>query len=146
MVRCEEDMGAEYVRSHIKFFAGDAMELLDHDASKPQGIGHFDACAICFTLELFTDAEIVMLLRKVRARLEQKSGRIVVVSMSSSVRSRCAMSCYSLSRSCCPSIVDCRPIELRELIMQSQCFDIVQHEVLPMYGLAVEIVVGRVRR
>jgi hypothetical protein len=40
----------------------------------------------------------------------------------------------------CPCVVDCRPIDVAKLVKEVKTLEIVQHEILPMYGLSVELV------
>ena len=81
------------------------------------------------------------LLRAAAERLRPEVGRMVVISMSSAGKTMsCSMCCYSCCRGMCPCVVDCRPIDVAKLVKEVETLEIVQHEILPMYGLSVELV------
>ena len=128
----------EELECSVNIVCGDAFELLQtsSDAIDVQ----FDCIAMTFTLELFDDKDALLLLKSAALRLRPDSGRMVIVSMSSAVKKGCSMWCYGCFRCCCSCVVDCRPIDLNNLVDQVDELEIKSRCILPMYGLAVEIV------
>ena len=115
---------------------GDALSILRTSTNTL-----FDRIAMSFTLELFEDDDARNLLRAAAERLRPEVGRIVVISMSSAGKTMsCSMCCYSCCRGMCPCVVDCRPIDVAKLVEEVETLEIVRHEILPMYGLSVELV------
>ena len=114
---------------------GDAAELLESCTTM------FDCIVMTFTLELFNDHDAKMMLTLAALRLTPEHGRMVVVSMSTAVeKAGCMMCLYNCFRCCCPCVVDCRPIDLQSIVENVPELAVVSRRVLPMYGLAVEIV------
>lgn len=93
------------------------------------------------------DGDGEQLLRAIAHRLSSTDATLVIVSMSSDVaKAGCMMCCYGVCRKCCSSTVDCRPIDVRGLVERVDELEIINRIVLPMYGLAVEVVKARRRR
>ncbi|MEQ8235534.1 MAG: methyltransferase domain-containing protein [Syntrophomonadaceae bacterium] len=116
----------------------DRIELVEGDAVRlPFVQNSMDAVFMSFTLELFTDEEIMVVLTECR-RVLKTGGRICLVSLSAS-RSGCLSSIYKWAHRAFPSVVDCRPIYPREAV-QSAGFSEIQSVLRYVWGLPVEIV------
>lgn len=119
-------------------------EIMRGDASAmPYGDGFFDAAFMSFTLELFPEDEMPVVLAEC-ARVLKREGRLCVASMSCRGKSTAMMKLYLWSHRRFPRFVDCRPI-FASKALESAGFDTVESRVLSMWGLPVEIVLGRNR-
>lgn len=140
-----ESRGTDVKR--VKVICGNALRLL---SLPPKPYEYVDAAAIMFTLELFDEIDGIALLKGIKKRLKKKEGqeknasRLVVVAMSSNVENRrsCSMWCYACCHRNCSCIVDCRPINVVQWV-KAAGFKVHARRVLPMYGLAVELVEAR---
>lgn len=118
------------------------VELTRGDARKmPYADGFFDAVFMSFTLELFSDADIPVVLGE-SMRVLKDGGRICVASMSSRAKSGAMMKIYAWFHRRFPNFVDCRPIFAAGALEEAG-FDIERSKVLSMWGLPVEIVLAR---
>jgi demethylmenaquinone methyltransferase/2-methoxy-6-polyprenyl-1,4-benzoquinol methylase len=99
----------------------------------------FDAVFLSFTLELFSEADIPVVLRECQRGLKLE-GRLGVVSLAK--RDVLACRLYEWGHARWPALLDCRPIELRN-ILEACGFRVQAVQVQTMWGLPVEIVVGR---
>lgn len=99
----------------------------------------FDAIFLSFTLELFSDAEIAVVLEECR-RVLKREGRLGVVSLAK--RDVLACQLYEWGHKHWPELLDCRPIELRHSL-EAGGFRLQAAKVETMWGLPVEIVLGR---
>ena len=99
----------------------------------------FDAVFLSFTLELFSDNEIPVVLKACH-RVLKREGRLGVVSLAK----RDALACrlYEWGHERWPVLLDCRPIELRKSL-KAEGFRVQAAKVQTMWGLPVEIVLGR---
>jgi demethylmenaquinone methyltransferase/2-methoxy-6-polyprenyl-1,4-benzoquinol methylase len=100
--------------------------------------GTFDAVFMAFTLELFPDDTIPIVLSEVRRTLAV-DGRLSVVSMTLGTekqRPRLPERLYVWAHRHFPHIVDCRPIDLERRVAQSG-FTIAQVKHLDIWGLPV---------
>jgi ubiquinone/menaquinone biosynthesis C-methylase UbiE len=123
----------------------DRAELVRGDAlNMPYANGFFDAVFMSFTLELFPDRQIPLLLEEC-ARVLKDGGRLCVASMSNQGKSGTMMRLYLWSHRKHPHFVDCRPIFAMGII-KSSGFEILEERILSMWGLPVEIVLGRKRQ
>ena len=146
---CVEELGNNAVGSRVRVVSGDAVQLLRAPPKGPDD-DFFDKAACMFTLELFDEADAIQLLRGIRQHLRPKApdddnpSRLIVVSMSSDVKNKrsCAMSCYACCHRNCSCVVDCRPIDVVSWV-NAAGFMVNERFVLPMYGLAVELVDAR---
>ena len=126
----------------------EAYNIMCASASQlPFPINAFDCVLVCFTLELFPVETIITVLGQIENVLKP-GGRLVAVSMStddSTDQCRCCgcpMKTYRGCHSCCPNVVDCRPIPLLTLISNhAPELTPIDVEILPFYGLSVESVV-----
>jgi ubiquinone/menaquinone biosynthesis C-methylase UbiE len=117
-------------------------ELVRGDASKmPFENGFFDAVFMSFTLELFPEDEIPVVLSEC-ARVLKGDGRICVACMSAKGKEGVMKRMYAMAHRKFPRFVDCRPIFAGEAL-ESAGFDIVGEQILSMWGLPVEIVLGQ---
>ena len=99
----------------------------------------FDALFLSFTLELFNDAEIPILLDECHRTLKRE-GRLGVVSLTR--RDVLACHIYEWAHKQWPVLLDCRPIELRKSL-ETGGFRIQAAKLQTMWGLPVEIALGR---
>ncbi len=116
----------------LDFVQADGLEL-------PFPAAAFEAAFVAFTLELFDTPEIPLVLAECR-RVLQPGGRLGVVSLAKEARP--AVHVYEWFHARLPSLVDCRPIFVRESV-QAAGFGIQACVVKSMGGLPVQIVVGR---
>jgi demethylmenaquinone methyltransferase/2-methoxy-6-polyprenyl-1,4-benzoquinol methylase len=99
----------------------------------------FDTVFISFTLELFDTPEIPNALRETN-RVLKEGGKLGVVSLAK--QGTLAVHIYEWFHRQLPSFVDCRPIYLQPLLIDSG-FQIQKSTVKKMWGLPVEIAVAR---
>jgi demethylmenaquinone methyltransferase/2-methoxy-6-polyprenyl-1,4-benzoquinol methylase len=113
------------------------------DASRLDFIetGTLDGVFMSFTLELFDNPEIPNVLKEC-LRVLKPGGRLAVVSMTKTNPPGLAVRLYEWFHDHLPNYADCRPIYVRQAVEQSG-FAIVDSDVSSMWGLPVEIVLGR---
>ncbi len=99
----------------------------------------FDAVLLSFTLELFSEAEIPVALNECH-RVLRDDGRLGVVSLAKQDVLACRL--YEWGHERWPALLDCRPIELRKSL-ETERFRIQAAKVQTMWGLPVEIVLGK---
>jgi ubiquinone/menaquinone biosynthesis C-methylase UbiE len=99
----------------------------------------FDALFLSFTLELFSNAEIPVVLEECH-RVLKREGRLGVVSLAKQDVLACRL--YEWGHEHWPVILDCHPIELRESL-EAGGFHIQAAKLQTMWGLPVEITLGR---
>ena len=99
----------------------------------------FDALFLSFTLELFSETEIPVVLEECH-RVLKREGRLGVVSLAKQDVLACHL--YEWGHEHWPVMLDCRPIELRESL-EAGGFRIQAAKLQTMWGLPVEIVLGR---
>jgi demethylmenaquinone methyltransferase/2-methoxy-6-polyprenyl-1,4-benzoquinol methylase len=117
----------------VELRVGDAAHLL-YEA------GAFDAIFMSFTLELFDTPEIPVVLHECR-RVLRADGRLGVVAMSGQ-GGGLALRLYEWAHRALPTLVDCRPILVREALEEAS-FHVVEATRAAMWGLPVEIVVAQ---
>jgi ubiquinone/menaquinone biosynthesis C-methylase UbiE len=105
----------------------------------PFASNSFDATFLSFTLELFSDAEIPVVLKECRRVLKQE-GRLVIVSLAKQDVLACRL--YEWGHERWPVMLDCRPIELRNSL-ETGGFRVQAAKTQTMWGLPVEIVLSR---
>lgn len=101
----------------------------------------FDAVFMSFTLELFPDDQIPIVLAEC-ARVLRPDGRLCVAAMSADGGSTTMEKLYGSSHRHFPTFVDCRPIPV-EKVIKTAGFAVVERRDLSMWGLAVELVLAR---
>jgi ubiquinone/menaquinone biosynthesis C-methylase UbiE len=99
----------------------------------------FDAVFLSFTLELFDDVEIPVVLNECQ-RVLKREGRLGVVSLAKQNVLACRM--YEWAHKRWPILLDCRPIDLRNCL-KAGGFRLQAAKVQTMWGLPVEIALGR---
>jgi ubiquinone/menaquinone biosynthesis C-methylase UbiE len=99
----------------------------------------FDAVFLSFTLELFSEAEISVVLQECH-RVLNSEGRLGVVSLAK----RDALACrlYEWGHKRWPALLDCRPICVTKSL-EAGGFRVQAAKVKTMWGLPVEIVLAR---
>jgi demethylmenaquinone methyltransferase/2-methoxy-6-polyprenyl-1,4-benzoquinol methylase len=118
------------------------VELTCSDALKnPYADNKFDAVFMSFTLELFDEPEIPEVLFEVR-RVLKPGGRVGVLGMSKEGKYSLLLKLYEWLHQELPTIIDCRPIYVEEVIKNAG-FAISYKECLNLMGLPAEIVLGR---
>lgn len=100
----------------------------------------FDAIFLSFTLELFSDDDMVLLLREC-GRVLKKGGRICVVSLEKKEPPGIAERVYEALHRIFPVYVDCRPIVLANVVEEAG-FRITESKELSLWGLPVKILTG----
>ncbi len=126
---------AHGLNDHVDLHLGDAAKLdFINDAS-------LDGVFMSFTLELFDNPEIPGVLQECH-RILKPGGRLAVVSMTKSNPPGLAVRMYEWFHEHMPNYADCRPIFARQAMEQAR-FHIQDVSVSSMWGLPVEIVLGR---
>jgi ubiquinone/menaquinone biosynthesis C-methylase UbiE len=110
-------------------------------AAMPYPPASMDAVFSSFTLELFDTPEIPLVLRECR-RVLRAGGRIGIVSLSKAGRPNLMLRAYEWTHRRFPAAVDCRPI-YAETALREAGFEILHKKLAVMWGLPVEIVIGR---
>ena len=126
---------AEGLHERVDLYLGDAAQL-DFIES-----GSLDGVFMSFTLELFDNPEIPHVLQECR-RILRLGGRLAVVSMMKTNPPGMAVRMYEWFHEYMPNYADCRPIFARQA-MQQAGFQIQDVSISSMWGLPVEIVLGR---
>jgi len=113
------------------------------DASQAPFTGDsFDAMFMSFTLELFDTPEIPRVLHQCR-RILRPGGRLGVVTLVKTDQPNFAERTYEWFHARMPVSVDCRPI-MAQAALQEAGFAIVEVISEKMWGLPVEIIVGKI--
>ena len=127
-------LAREGLEGRVELTRGDAVAL-------PYEDDFFDGIFMSFTLELFDAPEIPLVLQECR-RVLKDGGRICVASMSDQGKHGTMMKLYVWSHKKFPDFVDCRPIFARAFV-EDAGFEVTGYRIMSMWGLPVEIVLGR---
>lgn len=119
--------------SNVSLIQSEAMQL-------PFADDEFDALFLSFTLELFPAAEIPALLNEFR-RVLCLGGRLGIVSLLKTDQPGWMERAYTWAHHRWPAAIDCRPIELQDLLTDAG-FHVSRSEELSMWGLEVGCVVA----
>jgi len=106
------------------------------------GADSFDGVFMSFTLELFEEPEIPLLLAECR-RVLKPGGRMVVVSMKKKARRNAMVKLYEWAHATFPKVVDCRPIHADRALTEAG-FRVTQQTEMSLWGLPVSIVLAKV--
>lgn len=104
----------------------------------PSGI--FDVIFISFTLELFDNPDIPLLLQE-SSRLISNEGRIGIISLTKISPEPWMSTLYEKLHNRFPKYLDCRPIPVRELLCAAD-MNIITYEHASLFGLPVDIVIA----
>lgn len=102
--------------------------------------GNFDAAFMSFTLELFPDDQMPVVLAEV-ARVLRPEGRLCVACMSSHGGVKAMEELYEWSHEHFPSFVDCRPIDAQAALVAAG-YDVTASRRLSMWGLSVDLLLA----
>lgn len=133
------------VRAASRRLAGagldDRVELIRGDASRmPYPQQTFDAVFMSFTLELFPDDEIPVVIAECH-RVLKEGGRICVACMSDARTTGVMVRLYAAAHRRWPHFVDCRPIDAASALRKAG-FEVADEKALSMWGLPVSIVLA----
>jgi demethylmenaquinone methyltransferase/2-methoxy-6-polyprenyl-1,4-benzoquinol methylase len=131
----KERLQQEGLSDRVDLHLGDAAKLDFLEADSLDGV------FMSFTLELFDNPEIPRVLQECQ-RVLRSGGRIAVVSMTKTNPPGMAVRIYEWFHEHMPDYADCRPIFARQALEQSG-FEIQDVSLSSMWGLPVEIVLGR---
>ena len=122
----------------------DRVELINGDGRNlPYEDSFFDAAFASFTLELFPDDDIPVVLAQVR-RVLKKGGRLCVVSMAEVEQGQCSSlleKAYIWMHRHFPHIVDCRPIDPVR-VLRDAGFTIMDEISMDIWTMPVKGVLG----
>jgi len=117
----------------VRLDVGDAVDL-------PYETGSFDAVFMSFTLELFDNPEIPVILAEC-GRVLAEGGRVCVVAMSGLGKQGMMSSLYLLAHARIPNYVDCRPIFTARSLGEAG-FVVKDRDLSSMWWLPVETVLA----
>jgi ubiquinone/menaquinone biosynthesis C-methylase UbiE len=113
---------------------GDALHL-------PIGVGLLDAVLLSFTLELFDPLVIPLILQQCHLALNH-TGRLGVACMARRQPLTWMSRLYAWAQHGYPAIIDCRPIDVREYLVQAG-FVVTNLEESLLWGLPVAVALGQ---
>jgi demethylmenaquinone methyltransferase/2-methoxy-6-polyprenyl-1,4-benzoquinol methylase len=128
----QKRMQAEAPESSVQIIQGDGTQL-------PFAPDSFEAVFLSFTLELFSDEDMLELLDECHRTLKP-DGRLGVVSLEKEDVLACRL--YEWGHERWPVLLDCRPIELRKCL-ETGGFRVQAAKVETMWGLPVKIALIR---
>jgi ubiquinone/menaquinone biosynthesis C-methylase UbiE len=119
----------------IRLVRGDGRALPFHS-------GEWDAVFLSFTLELFPDVDLALVLGECQRALVS-GGRIAVVTLAKPEQPHCGAAVYEWLHRRFPRALDCRPIQAQDWLRRAGfAIEALQRPVL-MHILPIEIVLGR---
>lgn len=126
-------LAEERLLDRVRLVQGHATRLPYADAT-------FDGALMILVLDLFATDQMLQVLGECR-RVLRLGGRLVVCSLSKGRGRSAWVRVYEWFHRRWPSHIDCRPIYVAETV--GQVFDVTDQERRSLFGLPVEIVVGR---
>lgn len=124
---------SEGVSSWVRLRVGDARKL-------PYAANSFDAVFMSFTLELFDDREIPLVLSEAK-RVLRSGGRITTVALSKEPGQTVSTRIYEKLHDWFPRYVDCHPIDVEGALADAG-FEIRTQENFSLWGIAGRVVLG----
>jgi len=132
-----------YAAAHSRVQRAGLVERVDLQlgdaASLPFANSFFDAVFISFTLELFDTLDIPVVLGECK-RVLRKGGRIGIVAMAEG--DSLAVRLYEWAHARIPTLLDCRPIPVREMVSGAG-FLVTETAEMSMWGLPVNVITAR---
>lgn len=122
------------LREGVALIRGDGARLPLKDQA-------LDAIFMSFTLELFDTPRLRLVLHECKRVLDEE-GRLCVVSMARRSDQSLLVRVYEWVHQRVPQYVDCRPIPVEKVVANAG-FEIIDVERRSMWGLPVDIVLGR---
>ncbi|MEW6567045.1 MAG: class I SAM-dependent methyltransferase [Chloroflexota bacterium] len=104
--RAQRNLGQKKLQSRVALIQADAAFL-------PLASQSFDAALACFTLELFPEDVLPIVLGEI-GRVLRPQGRLCVAALSRSGRANLIRTLYQWGHEHFPGLLDCRPILVRE--------------------------------
>jgi demethylmenaquinone methyltransferase/2-methoxy-6-polyprenyl-1,4-benzoquinol methylase len=131
---CQRGLSRDRRGLSARLVQGDGLQL-------PFRRNAFDVVVLSFTLELFGESEIPLVLQET-ARVMRSKGRIGVVSLSSRHPGELATRVYWRAHKALPSIIDCRPIDASGILAASG-YELTEEVERSMWGLSVTVLVAQ---
>ena len=122
------------LQERVKLQCGDAREL-------PYPANRFDAVYLSFSLELFADPDIPVVLQEIR-RVMKSEGRVCVVAMAKRKNTNLMTRLYIWLHQRFPTSIDCRPIKVVNR-MEENGFSVQQVRKMSLYGLPVDVILAK---
>lgn len=129
----QKNLGDRHLAERAELFCGDAAKL-------PLPDGSLDAVFSSFTLELFDNPEIPLVLAECR-RVLKPGGRLAIVSVSKEGKESVLVEAYEWTHKHFPNLMDCRPIFTRRAI-EAAGFTVTDSNIGHMW-VPVEIVLAK---
>jgi len=131
----------EVARKRIQSKASErSVDIIRGDGTMlPLAPDRFDVVFLSFTLELFSEEEIPVVLKECH-RVLKREGRLGVVSLAKKDVLACRI--YEWGHERWPVMLDCRPIELKKSL-ETGGFRVQAAKIQTMWGLPVEIALGK---
>jgi demethylmenaquinone methyltransferase/2-methoxy-6-polyprenyl-1,4-benzoquinol methylase len=131
---CQRGLSRDRRGLSVRLVQGDGLQL-------PFRRNAFDVVVLSFTLELFGESEIPLVLQET-ARVMRGKGRIGVVSLSNRHPDELATRVYWWAHKALPGIIDCRPIDAPG-ILETHGYELIEEVERSMWGLRVTVLVAQ---